>query len=99
MKIRINQKMVYRALIGASLIMLIAGWRLNYSDMETLGTIQIYIDDNVLFTSDGKVLRPNNTNNIIITGGIFDGETMIYDEQTGSITWQHSIYMPVDSSN
>lgn len=36
MKIKINQKMVYRALIGISLVMLIAGWRLGYSDMETL---------------------------------------------------------------
>ncbi|MGS0825371.1 efflux RND transporter periplasmic adaptor subunit [Shewanella sp. 0m-8] len=36
MKIKINQKVVYRALTGISLIMLITGWRLGYSDIETL---------------------------------------------------------------
>lgn len=36
MKIKINQKMVYSALIGISLVMLITGWRLGNSDMETL---------------------------------------------------------------
>ncbi len=36
MKIKINQKMVYRAVTGISLIMLITGWRLGYSDLETL---------------------------------------------------------------
>jgi CubicO group peptidase (beta-lactamase class C family) len=66
-----------------------------YSEVETLGTIEIIIKDNVLLTSDNKVLKPISNTEIIIVGGIFDGETMIYDSQTGNITWQNVIYKPV----
>jgi hypothetical protein len=66
-----------------------------YSEVETLGTIEIIIRDNVLLTSDNKVLKPISSTEIIIVGGIFDGETMIYDSQTGNITWQNVIYEPI----
>ncbi|WP_282167717.1 efflux RND transporter periplasmic adaptor subunit [Shewanella japonica] len=36
MKIKINQTVIYRALTGISLIMLITGWRFAYSQVETL---------------------------------------------------------------
>ena len=68
----------------------------DYSDIETLGTIEIKVTDNVLLTSDSKVLKPTSYTDIIIVGGIFDGETMIYDEITGNITWQSVVYAPSD---
>jgi hypothetical protein len=66
-----------------------------YSDVETLGTFEIILKDNVLLTSDDKVLKPISNTEIIIVGGIFDGETMIYDSQAGNITWQNVIYKPI----
>ena len=69
-----------------------------YSDTETLGTIEIEVVDNGLLTSYGKVLNPINNTEIIIVGGIYDGETMIYDDETGNITWQNVVYEPVLSS-
>jgi hypothetical protein len=63
-----------------------------------LGTIEINIEDNVLLTTDGKVLKPISNTEIIIVGGVFDGETMIYDEMTGNITWQNVVYKPKLSS-
>jgi len=66
-----------------------------YSDTETLGTIEIKVEEGVLLTSDEKVLKPISDTEILIVGGIFDGETMIYDTQTGTITWQNVIYKPL----
>jgi len=65
-----------------------------YSDEVTLGTIEIKVEDGVLLTSDEKVLTPISDTEIIIVGGIFDGETMIYNKETGDITWQNVIYKP-----
>lgn len=67
-----------------------------YSDTELIGTMDIYIEDNVLFTTGGMVLSTTSDNEITITGGVFGGETMIYDEETGYLTWQHLIYKPVN---
>ena len=66
----------------------------SYSDAETLGSIRITIANNVLSTSDGRLLRLISDTDIIIVGGIFDGETMIYDDETGNITWQDRVYRP-----
>jgi hypothetical protein len=66
-----------------------------YSDEVTLGKLEIMVKDGVLLTSDSKVLRPISNTGILIVGGIFDGETMIYDTQTGTITWQNVIYRPL----
>ena len=65
-----------------------------YSDEATLGKLEIRVKDGVLLTSDSKVLKPISDTEILIVGGIFDGETMIYDTQTGTITWQNVIYEP-----
>lgn len=43
MKINIKQKMVYRALISISLVLLISGWRLGHSDIETLPQANITV--------------------------------------------------------
>ena len=69
-----------------------------YSDVETLGTIEIRIEDNILLTTDKKTLKPISDTEIIIVGGVFDGETMIYDDETGNITWQNVVYKPIESS-
>jgi hypothetical protein len=66
-----------------------------YSDEVTLGTVEIKVEDGVLLTSDNKVLTPISNTEILIVGGIFDGETMIYDAQTGTITWQNVTYKPL----
>jgi len=69
-----------------------------YSDAETLGTIEIKIEDDVLLTTDNKILKPISDTEIIIVGGVFDGETMIYNDETGNITWQNVVYKPIESS-
>lgn len=65
-----------------------------YSDEDILGTAVIMVEKGMLIMSDGKYLNPISSSQILIVGGIFDGETMIYDEDTGTITWQNLVYMP-----
>jgi hypothetical protein len=67
-----------------------------YSDEVTMGKLEIKVKDGVLLTSDNKVLKPISNTEILIVGGIFDGETMIHDTQTGTITWQNVIYKPLE---
>jgi CubicO group peptidase (beta-lactamase class C family) len=69
-----------------------------YSDSEILGADSIQAEENVLSTSSGKLLLPIDETEIIIVGGINDGETMIYDDKTGSITWQNMILKPAEPS-
>ena len=69
-----------------------------YTDSDLLGNVEIYIDDIVLYMSDGKVLRQKSSTELIIVGGIFDGETMTYDKKSGNITWQHTVYKPASES-
>lgn len=64
-----------------------------YSDTEILGTTEIKIIDHVLLTTNGKFILPINDKEIIIIGGIFGGETMIYDKTTGNISWQNEVYI------
>jgi hypothetical protein len=66
-----------------------------YGDAGTLGELEIKVEDGVLLTSDNRILRPISDTEILIVGGIFDGETMIYDSQTGTITWQNVTYRPL----
>ncbi len=68
-----------------------------YSDDETLGIVEILIDDQVLQMSDGKILMMESESVIRIVGGIYSGETMIYNKENGEIAWQHVIYKPVSS--
>jgi len=69
-----------------------------YSDTVTLGVDSIQAEENVLSTSSGKILLSINDTEIIIVGGINDGETMIYDDETSSITWQNMILKPAEPS-
>jgi hypothetical protein len=66
-----------------------------YGHAGTLGELEIKVEDGVLLTSDNRILGPISDTEILIIGGIFDGETMIYDSQTGTITWQNVIYEPL----
>jgi CubicO group peptidase (beta-lactamase class C family) len=68
-----------------------------YSDEETLGTVEILIDDQVLQMSDRKILMMESESVIRIVGGIYSGETMIWNRENGEISWQHVIYKPVSS--
>ncbi len=48
---------------------------------------------NILLKTNGKFILPINDKEIIIIGGIFGGETMIYDKITGNISWQNEVYV------
>ena len=63
-----------------------------YSDSDAMGTIDIFISEGVLMTSDAKVLLPLSETQIQIVGGIFDGEIMDLDTEARSITWQNVVY-------
>ena len=65
-----------------------------YSESEIIGDEEIKIVDNVLVTTGQKAIVPLNDKELIIIGGPFDGETMLYDNDTGNITWQNVIYKP-----
>jgi CubicO group peptidase (beta-lactamase class C family) len=66
-----------------------------YSNASVLDHAEIRIDDNVLRLPQLKAaLWPITDTEILLVGGIFDGETMAYDAQTGNIVWQNVIYKP-----
>lgn len=67
-----------------------------YSKDNIISTIEIYEKNDILFSTSNMMLWPLDDETIIIIGGIFGGETMLYDKNTGNITWQHLIYKPVD---
>jgi len=69
-----------------------------YSDTELLGTIEIKVEGDALLITDGKILKPTSDTEIIIVGGVFDGETMIYDKTTGNIIWQDIFCKPIEES-
>ena len=65
-----------------------------YSDSNILGVAEIAIKKGVLMMSDSFALLPVDGNRILIQGGVFHGETMEYDPDTGEIIWRFSIYKP-----
>lgn len=67
-----------------------------YGGDDTSAKIEIYVDNNILVTSNNMILYPYADNKIVIVGGIFGGETMTYDENTGDITWQNLIYKTIE---
>ena len=66
-----------------------------YSETEIIGDAEVKIVDNVLIMTGEKTIIPITETEIIIIGGPFDGETMLYDKDTGTIIWQNVIYKPV----
>ena len=67
-----------------------------YSDSDAFGTMEILVDDGVLRTSDGKVLWSLNEGELVIVGGIFDGEIMELDLSAQTITWQNIVLKRID---
>jgi len=66
-----------------------------YSDADVLGDMAIEIVDKVLLAPELKAaLWPISSREILIVGGAFDGETMVYEEETGNLFWQDVIYRP-----
>ncbi len=68
-----------------------------YSEEESLGTVEITIDDRVLMMSDGKVLLPLDESWIRIMGGIYAGEIMERDMNTGELVWQDRVFRQIGS--
>ncbi|HPI98931.1 MAG TPA: hypothetical protein PLV56_09310, partial [Synergistales bacterium] len=61
-----------------------------------IGGAEIEIRDDILFMpSHRAVLFPLSDIELVIQGGLFDGETIIYDPQSGYLTWQDVIYHPL----
>jgi hypothetical protein len=70
-----------------------------YSDADVLGEAEIRIVDDVLLLPRLEAaLWPVNDGEVILMGGPFDGETMLYDAETGNLAWQDVIYRPVTAS-
>jgi hypothetical protein len=68
-----------------------------HAGREVIGRDEITIEDGVL-KMPGVVgpLKPIGETEIIILGGPFAGETMIYDPDTGTITHQWVVYKPAE---
>ncbi len=64
-----------------------------FTGEKRFGRAEIMLKDNfLLLPSHRAVLMPLNDTELIIKGGLFDGETMLYDPVTGYITWQDVVY-------
>jgi hypothetical protein len=67
-----------------------------YHDGGTLWTTRIALEEGILRMPDeDKLLLPVDERTIHIVGGIFDGETMVRDPETGVIEWGSFRYVPV----
>lgn len=67
-----------------------------FTGSRKVGGAEIIIRDNIIFIpSHRAVLLPLSDTELVIQGGLFDGETLIYDHQSGYLTWQDVIYQPV----
>jgi CubicO group peptidase (beta-lactamase class C family) len=62
---------------------------------DLTGHMEITLEDGILFSSGGFALLPAENNRILIQGGVFHGETMEVEPESGIITWQHLVYTPV----
>jgi len=66
-----------------------------YGEAGSMGTMEIKFTNGLMHTSSGKYLIPSEDGNILICGGVFDGEKMTYDSSAGTISWQNCIYEPI----
>lgn len=68
-----------------------------FTGNKKFGKAEIVIREGVLsFPSHRAVLMPLNDNELVILGGLFDGETILYDPMTGYLTWQDVVYYKAD---
>ncbi|MHA1188517.1 MAG: hypothetical protein ACTSSK_16975, partial [Candidatus Heimdallarchaeota archaeon] len=62
-----------------------------------LGRYELRIEDGFLKLGDRFLLKPISETQFIILNGAFVGETMTYDENTGSIYWSSYVYTFIDA--
>ena len=71
-----------------------------FTGEKRFGHAEIILKDNfLLLPSHRAVLMPLNDMELVIRGGLFDGETMLYDPVTGYITWQDVVYFQVSEDS
>ena len=63
-----------------------------YGEQDPDETVVLLVSENVLRSSDGKILLPLDETRVQIIGGIFDGEIMEYDGVRRELVWQHAMY-------
>lgn len=68
-----------------------------YFTGETLGRLELKMENGVLMLGSNLILKPISETEIILLSGPFVGETMIYDETTKSIFWGSNIYTLVET--
>ncbi|MCJ7823726.1 MAG: beta-lactamase family protein [Anaerolineales bacterium] len=65
---------------------------------EIVGRSEIWIEDGVLMMPNPiGPIKPISADEIVILGGIFAGETMVYEPATGIIYHQSNVYRPTES--
>ena len=68
------------------------------ADQKSFDKLDIWIEDGLIRSSIGA-LRPISENEIVIVGGAFDGETIEYDPESGSLYHQGFAYAPAEPSS
>jgi hypothetical protein len=64
-----------------------------FTGEKRTGWAEILLRERVLYLpSHNAVLKPVSPTELVIQGGLFDGETMTWDPQSGYITWQDVVY-------
>lgn len=64
-----------------------------FTGKKQSGWAKVILKERVLYLpSHRAVLKPISPTELVIMGGLFDGETMTWDPQSGYITWQDVIY-------
>jgi CubicO group peptidase (beta-lactamase class C family) len=67
-----------------------------YWEGGTIGREEIkVVDDVLLMPGLMAALKPIGETEILLVGGVFDGETILYDKRSGSLTWQDKVYRPI----
>lgn len=67
-----------------------------YSSEGDTATVRIKAEDGILMLENSFAILPVSNDRLLIQGGVFHGETMEYDPDTGVIIWQHLVYQPTD---
>ena len=71
-----------------------------YWDGSSFGKEEIRIENNVLLMSGLQgALKPISETVILLVGGVFDGETVFYESETGNLLWQDKIFKPLGGSS
>jgi len=67
-----------------------------FTEDRKVGGAEIILRDDILYLPSHRAfLKPLSDTELIIQGGLFDGETILYDPQSGYLTWQDVVYHPL----